>query len=621
VAIEKQAQQLVRAQLWQAAIEAYRAQYASSPATPGRGEQLERAMMAAANAGDQLEAIQRTCQLLAMEPRHPHAARNLAVLISQIGDSQGALVFADLHRQHHPRSAAAWNTYGQVLHALDRDKEAQAAFEQAIALDPANADAHTNLAGLYHLVADLDRAFLHGATGVTLQPERLVLWLDHLIHLQRVCAFDRLAAVPWWPLLQRQDPELVSPVLLMVLGLAESAADQQQVRRLIERWGDHKAAQAAATALPPPPPLPADPGAVLDVGFVSADLRDHSVARFLWPLFDPQGGLDRRRFRLHAYSTRAAEDPWRQRFREAACRFHDVETLSPRALAQRIRADGVHVLFDLTGFTHGSRTASFAWKPAPVQVAWLGFPGTTGLPQMDHLFLDRHLCPADLSLIREQPLRSAGSSVCFDGLEEVPITPELPEQRRGFLTLGSLNNAYKFNPATIRRWAAVMRELPDSRFLFVRREFDSHHLRRHLVAEFAKHGIEEHRLSFYNNRRDNRHYLDCYNEIDFSLDTFPVTGGTTTVDALWMGVPVVALEGANVHQRVCSAILRHAGHPEWIAHSDDSFQRIALALAADQPLRRQLRHELREQLRTSALCDTRRFVADFAAALEGLRPG
>ncbi|MGB7565740.1 MAG: hypothetical protein WBM08_13455, partial [Prochlorococcaceae cyanobacterium] len=285
-----------------------------------------------------------------------------------------------------------------------------------------------------------------------------------------------------------------------------------------------------------------------------------------------------------------------------------------------IQSDGVHVLFDLTGFTQSSRTACFAWRPAQVQVSWLGFPGSTGLPQMDHLLLDRYLSPADPALISETPLVSAGSSVCFGAMAELPITPVLPEMQRGFFTFGSLNNPYKFTRSTIARWARVLAALPESRFLFVRREFDSFYLRQHLVAEFGRYGIASGRLAFFNNREIRRHYLDCYNEIDLSLDTFPVTGGTTTIDALWMGVPVVALEGPNVHQRVCSAILQHAGHGEWIARDDDQFQEIALGLAADRELRAWLRQNLRAELRASPLCDTQRFVADFAAAINGLRP-
>ena len=164
-----------------------------------------------------------------------------------------------------------------------------------------------------------------------------------------------------------------------------------------------------------------------------------------------------------------------------------------------------------------------------------------------------------------------------------------------------------------------MQRIPNAHFLFVRREFESYYLRKNILNEFKQNGIESDRIHFYNNRKANRHYLDCYNELDFTLDTYPVTGGTTTTDALWMGVPVVGLEGSNVHQRVCSAILHHAGHPEWIAKTDDEFVEIAVKLANNQKDRIALRQSLRDEVRNSLLCDTKQFAKDFAACMDELR--
>ena len=238
---------------------------------------------------------------------------------------------------------------------------------------------------------------------------------------------------------------------------------------------------------------------------------------------------------------------------------------------------------------------------------------------MDYLFLDRHLAPEDPSLISEKALITAGTTVCFSQIDEVEITPEIPERIRGHLTLGTLNNPYKITRTTLKRWARVLLKLPSAQFLFVRQEFQSYRLRQNIVAEFERYDIRRNRVHFFNNRLANRHYLDCYNEIDFTLDTYPVTGGTTTTDSLWMGVPVVGLKGPNVHQRVCSAILHHAGHPEWVAHSDDEFVQIALNLAADQESRIALRQTLRSELKSSLLCNTKQFADDFGAAMDSLR--
>lgn len=270
------------------------------------------------------------------------------------------------------------------------------------------------------------------------------------------------------------------------------------------RWGKYQAELAKIHNTQGEITLPSDPDSPLRIGFVSADFRDHSVARFIWPLFEH---LDRSRFELFGYSTYLSNDSWRARFDQSATAMRDVGALSPQELSRTIQNDGIHILFDLTGFTKGSRTGSFAWRAAPAQVSWLGFPGSSGLPQMDYLFLDRYLTPADPSLISEQPLISRGTTVCFSQIDEVPITPIIPELKRGYLTIGTLNNSYKITRSTLARWACVMKSFPTSRFLFVRREFQSYWLRENILMEFEHNEIERSRIHFFNNRLAGRHYL------------------------------------------------------------------------------------------------------------------
>jgi predicted O-linked N-acetylglucosamine transferase (SPINDLY family) len=451
---------------------------------------------------------------------------------------------------------------------------------------------------------------------VQLAPDRDGILLDYMTQLRRVCAFDRLDRINWWSLFQRIPPDSISSVFLQVLVLTETLEDQHRLLELVNHWGNCQRALAGTNSKGNELKLPTDSNIPLRVGFISADFRDHSVARFIWPLFEH---LSPKQFLLYGYSTYTIQDEWRQRFNEKAAGMRDVGHCSPLELQKSIQNDGIHILFDLTGFTRGSRTGQIAWRSSPVQISWLGYPGSSGLPEMDYLFLDRYLTPPDLSLIRERPLVSPGTTVCFSQIDEVAITPTIPELVRGYLTIGSLNNSYKITRPTIARWASVLAKLPSAHFLFVRREFQSHYLRENIATEFERNGINRDRIHFFNNSLARRHYLDCYNEIDISLDTYPVTGGTTTTDALWMGVPVVGLEGPNVHQRVCSAILHHAGHPEWVAHKEEEFVRIALDLASDQRLRIELRQSLRQQLKASKLCDTKQFAIDFGQSLNQLR--
>ena len=608
--------QCVKESRWNDAIELYKQiEETTQTSKTERVNHLFNAALQASNSNNNIETLILHCQLLGASPNHRDGLRNFAITLRRLEHYNAAKSYIDKYLELKPECANGLNTLGTILTNLGQNYAAIDAYKKSLKIDPQNPLANSNLANEYHLRAKIDLAFIHSSRAIAADPSQLELWLDHFTQLARVCAFDLIEKINWWALLRKLPAGWISSSFLNLLTLCVSKADQQIFKLIVKRWGDQKSQEASQQPLPTIRNLSSDIQK-LKIGFLSADFRNHSVARFIWPLFEH---LDRNDFSLFCYSTYFKQDAWRQRFEENATAVHDVAALSPQDLCSLVRDDGIHVLFDLTGFTNGSRTGALAWRAAPIQVSWLGFPGTSGLPQMDYLFLDQYLAPSEPDLIHEKALITNGTTVCFSDLADIPITPIIPELQRGFLTLGTLNNSYKITRATISRWANVLHHLPTARFLFVRQEFQSYLLRRNILNEFRKLGIQEDRINFYNNRLVNRHYLDCYNEIDFSLDTFPVTGGTTTTDALWMGVPVVALEGPNIHQRVCSAILQHAGHPEWIAQTDDEFTDIALRLAENQNQRIELRQNLRQTLQNSLLCNPMQFAQDFKECMEKLR--
>lgn len=612
----RKAEALVKDRKWSEAINAF------SKIRPKGKEALEkeisRVFNEAVHAGLQNQDLQSLilhCRVLGLNPKNTDAMRNLAVLLKRSGQLQDAIFFTNKCLEIEPNHTDARNTLGTILADLGKRPEAIQAFKKALEQNPNCPNANNNLANQYHLDAQIDMAYIHSCRAIKANPGFAALWLDHLTHLRRVCDYDRLERVNWWSLLNTIHPSIISTSFLQVLTLGSTSDDQALIKQTIESWGNTQLQQASEQPIPPLSNPPLRKGEPLRIGFISADFRDHSIARFIWPLFKH---LDRSEFSLFCYSTLQENDIWRKHFEESANLIRNVNSLSPQQLTETIRGDNIHVLFDLTGFTNGSRTGSLAWRAAPAQVSWLGFPGTSGLEAMDYLFLDRYLTPADPGLITERVLQSQGTTVCFSEIDSIPITKTIPELKRGFLTFGTLNNTYKMTRGTIHRWASVLHGLPNAQFLFARREFDSYLLRENILKEFERAGIDPNRIHFYNNRQENRHYLDCYNEIDITLDTFPVTGGTTTTDALWMGVPVVSLEGPNVHQRVCSAILQHAGHSEWIAKSNEEFIQIAHNLVKDQSTRIKLRETLRNELKKSPLCDSKKFAEDFSDCMREL---
>ena len=236
---------------------------------------------------------------------------------------------------------------------------------------------------------------------------------------------------------------------------------------------------------------------------------------------------------------------------------------------------------------------------------------------MDYILVDQYSAPENLDWLSEKPLMMADSWVCFDGFRDIPITEERPVEKNGFITFGTLNNPYKYTPKCIAAWSAVMREVEDSQFLLVRPEADSTILRSMLQKEFGKNGIGPERINFFNNYHRPEPHFHYYNLIDMSLDTFPLTGGTTTCDAMWMGCPVISLIGPGMHQRISYALLEHAGCGELACRSFEEYLGRAVMLANDVTSLREYRRNLRPALLNSPLCQGERFARNFEAAISG----
>jgi predicted O-linked N-acetylglucosamine transferase (SPINDLY family) len=276
-----------------------------------------------------------------------------------------------------------------------------------------------------------------------------------------------------------------------------------------------------------------------------------------------------------------------------------------------IRADQVDVLMDVTMHLHDGRLLTFARKPAPIQITYLAHPGTTGLDSMDYRLGDRYMDPPeDDQFYSEKTIRLSGSYFCYDPMGvDLPVN-DLPAAARGAVTFGSMNNFSKINDSVLQLWAGAMRAVPDSRLLVLA---PTGVARNRLAGRMESLGIGSNRIEFEGHRPRDA-YMGLYHRIDMCLDTFPYTGHTTTLDALWMGVPVVTLPGATAVSRGGMSILSHLGMQELIARSQDQFVEIAAGLAVDVPRLRALRSSLRDRLATSVLMDGPRFAGSFEDA-------
>lgn len=374
-----------------------------------------------------------------------------------------------------------------------------------------------------------------------------------------------------------------------------------------QAWGAWAIARAGGVRpRPAMQPLKERP---LRVGYVSADLCQHTVGLFVKDVLKAH---DPTRVQVFAYSAGTVKD-WVTKEIQSVCTFRDVTALDDVALAEQIRNDGIDVLVDLSGHTAGSRLTAFAHRPAPVMVSWLGYFATTGLPTTDAVLLDEwHAPPGTEAQFVEPILRLPGGRFCYQPVPWAPATVAAPAfERNGFITFGCFNNTAKFNAGVFDAWARVLWALPDARLILKWRTFNDEAFRRQVTDAFVARGIAADRIEL---RGPSFHadLLNEYADIDIALDPFPFTGGLTSCEALWMGVPVVTWPQSRVVSRQTHAFLRQIGLPELSASDAEDYVLIAVELANDRARLAQLRASLRDRMRASALMD----VAGFTRNLE-----
>ena len=600
----------------------------------------------AAAGRDEARAIVK--RALRRDPGRLPEALVLAVDLGKGDRGEDAMnIFRDIVDLYSEEADALAKTGLALLH-LGRLNEAEEALSRALDLDPLMPEASNNLGNLYLITGRPDEAAVHLKNAIAGQPEIVEPYVNLCVALKRladwdqaktyadmalaladysprfscnlrqiyrsICDFEGLGKLgDAWEDCTHIDIENLPALFLDYLVYADDGETVRCLRDLVVRWARHVEQRADAAPLPTRAKRPS--GVKLRLGILSSDLCGSSVARFLTPLMR---NYDHERLEIYCYTpARKAGDPIQQLFIDSVDKFTFVGGLAEREIAVQIQRHGVDILLELNGFTKNTRLAVAAYRPAPVQMSWpLGYPFTTGLKAIDYCIMDRFLKPPDEGLFIEETLIMPGAAVCFGSFADAPIQEGLPADRYGAITFGTLNNPYKFSPEMIALWAQVMNRVPESRLLVVRDQADSLNFRKNLTEEFAKHGISPDRLFLYNNKSENRDHLDCYNDIDISLDTFPFSGGTTTCEATWMGVPVITLVGESLHQRISYGYLMHCGLEELCAFTPEDYVDRAVRLAGDRDKLLAWRHGLRDVMRQSPLCDEERFVFEFQDMLE-----
>ena len=536
-----------------------------------------------------------------------------AVLFRRRGELRKAEAYLQEIR---PRfETAAWLHYqlGGVITEYDRER-GNIHLRRAVELDPhkllhrmalveslertRSGDEGAHIEEAYQILkATLAQETLTGPAPLKIGTEVLI----------RVCAFDELDRLGSFRDVGRLWAESGRhTALLKQLARVRTPEDRSELLEQHRIWGRNTEAVAAEQPLRRPPPRPKD--GKMRLGFMSSDLRQHPVAYFALPLFDH---IDRERFDVYCYSYFQGQEDRVQRYiagQVTAFRWNP--DIAARDAAQMIADDQLDMLIELGGSTHMNKLEVMAWRPAPIQASWLGYPHSAGLSTIDYFVCDPFSAPSRGELLIEKPLMMPHSWLALGRVFSAhhPLADALPEERKGFVTFGTANNPHKYGREVLRTWARIVAATPDSRFAFIRPEGGTPSFRQNILAAFAAEGVAEERVIFHTVRGQHMPY---YNEVDITLDPFPLTGGTTTAESLWMGVPLVSLVGEAFYERLSYSILSNIGLGDLCAADLDQYAEIAMRLVGDRERRRDLRNSLRERMRESPLGRDAEFARDF----------
>lgn len=522
-------------------------------------------------AGRLAEAERIYRKVLAEHPDCADALHLLGVMSTQMGNPLEAVELLRRAIRISPGNPFFHGSLGNALQDLRDLDGAIEAFQRAIQIRPNLAEAHNNLGNLLRETGRLDDAIASFREAIRLKPGH--------VHAHS----NLLAALHYHPRLD-----------------ARELLDEHR------KW-DRQHARDLGKLIEPHRNDP-NPHRRLNVGYVSADFCRHPVGRFMLPLLRSH---DRQKVNVFCYSGVTAPDEITLKIRQSADVWCDAFGLNDEQLAQRIRSDAIDILVDLSLHTAGNRLLVFARKPVPVQVTWLGYAGTTGLSAMDYRLTDPFIDPpGEEQFYAEKTVRLPSSFWSYEPVDRSLEANSLPAKTSGRITFGSLNNFAKVTSEALDLWAKILALVPHSKLVIL--SPPGKH-RGDVLGRFERAEVESARIEFVD-RQPIAEYLGQFHRIDIALDPFPCGGGTTTCDAMWMGVPTITLRGRTAVGRHGVSILSNVGLQDWIAGSSQEYLDIAAKMSQDLNVLSLLRAGLRKRMEVSVLMDSARFATDLELA-------
>lgn len=555
-------------------------------------------------------AIPYALKAAALEPSNAMILSNTGFVLAKAAQSaddfQKSLDFLERAIAQKPDYAAAFENLSYTYFQLGNYSAAMDFAKRAIALNPKSALAHFNYAtAAYKAALDL-QAFCAGKKAIELEPHNAYFYNDVSVFARSVGNTDEAIwlankAIEFAPnnLEYNISPLLISNYIPTSCAVLRKEAERlhQVFKRLYPKVFEYKTPQKRKPS---------------KIGFVSADFGAHVISFYVESLFQHLKNVE-----IFAFSNSFFEDAKTQDFKKFCTEFHIIAGLDDWQAAAFIHNKGIDVLVDLSGLTMGHRLGVFAQRPAPVQLTWIGWMNTTGCPNMHWILCDETLCPkgAENQFFPEKPCRMPKTWAAYFPPKNAPNVVPPPVLTNGFITFGAFQNPNKAGKWTFDLWAGVLHVNPSAHFLWVRPPFSDADFRRKIISEFTRRGVHAERITLLANR-GMMDYLNHINKVDIVLDTTPATGGATSCESLYMGVPMITLAGERMGDRLSATYLKNVGLADCIAESEESYLAKSLYFSQNPQWLAEIRHNLRETMQKSALMDYAGFARDFQNALD-----
>lgn len=592
------------------AAKAYAASLAARPGDPGTLINLAGLLT---EMGNQERAVDIYQQVVVAVPSEFRAYYGLGNALRTQGKPDQAV---DAYRraiQLRPDYPEAHYSLGNALRDLGMTTEAAAEYEQSIALKPNYAEAHNNLGNVLREQGLAPQAIAHYLSALSIKPDfaecrsNLGNALKDMGDIAGAMASYRQALASNPALKEAHSNLIYAKQFLAGTTLAEILGDHMEWNRRYVAPAISRRFEHPLLRLSPAPRL----------GFVSGDFRQHPVGYFTVGVVE---GLSKLGCSITCYANQREHDGITQRFQNASHVWRDCASLSDDELSECIFRDKIEILFDLTGHNERNRLMVFARKPAPIQITWAGYMATTGVETIDYIIADRHEIPEESRrYYTEKVIEMPYSFVCYDPPAYAPPVSPPPSSSNGHVTFGCFNLLGKISPSVVDVWCEILGRVPTARLMLKTKELNSAETKASLEKLFIQRGIAPQKIELVGGTSHLEH-LKHYGKIDIALDPFPFSGSTTTLESLWMGVPVITLPGETFASRHSLSFLSTLGLMEMIALDKEHYVSMAEGIAKDLPRIARIRSTLRERFGSSPLCDAAGFAAKLLQALRVMEP-